>query len=82
MNEITIDLSKKEIRQGPPDGDRILCMPLVKNVPHGHDDWKEVDCPTCGQACWERPVPEGFESITKLCTQCALQETVKKIKRR
>jgi hypothetical protein len=79
--EVTCDLKTNEICIGPPTGDHILCMPLVKNIPQGHDDWKEVDCPNCGQACWDRPVPTGFETMPKMCTQCSLQETVKKIRR-
>jgi hypothetical protein len=75
INEMTIDCQTGRVYEGPPppNQQRILCMPMKKNVPVGQDDWKEVPCPKCGRPCWERPVPESHKNIIKMCTECAVR---------
>ena len=51
----------------------ILCMPLKKNLKGVPSNWREVKCPKCGQACYERPIPA-------LCTECALKEGKKQVR--
>lgn len=59
------------------DGSGILMMPLRKNVPLPRDpDWKLTICPECGRKCWDRPLTEGYRVRKKLCTECALQESM------
>jgi hypothetical protein len=71
IKEATIDLSTGKVTEGPPIGPRILCMPMKKNVPNGRPSWEEVPCPKCGRPCWDRPVPEVYGGVTKMCTECA-----------
>ena len=49
-----------------------LIMPLVANVPKGHEGWKIVKCPECGAACWHRPGQEKARAIAA-CTMRALK---------
>lgn len=53
----------------------IACMPLKKNVPNGHSDWKLVKCPKCGRECWEIPLTEFVrqQGAVALCTECAIR---------
>lgn len=55
-----------------------LMMPLVANIPKPCDpEWKRTTCPSCGQECWERPLPAGIDSSFfdgVLCTECALKK--------
>lgn len=66
----------------PTDQGGILTMPLVENVLRPTDTtWKKTTCPKCGKACWDRPLPEGYQESMfdgKLCTLCALQMGVSK----
>lgn len=39
----------------------ILCMPLKKNLKGVPSNWREVKCPKCGQACYERPIPKDIQ---------------------
>lgn len=56
----------------------IDCMPLKKNIPDASkmSDWKLVDCPVCGEECWEsdrlRQVVKQ-EGCAAACTACALR---------
>lgn len=52
------------------------CMPLKKNVPHGHDDWQPAVCPECGRECWRMPLAKIAEACgaKPLCTECALKK--------
>lgn len=53
---------------------KIACMPLVRNVPEGHDGWKKTKCPVCGSACWYTPLVEmkrELEQTKAYCTMCA-----------
>ena len=36
----------------PTDRGGYICMPLKKNVPEGHADWKPAKCPVCGSVLW------------------------------
>lgn len=58
---------------------RYACMPLKKNIREGHFDWKLVNCPDCGQECWESSVLRNLYKdilpITPVCTECALKKT-------
>lgn len=58
-----------------------FCMPLVKNVPDGHDDWQPAVCPECGRDCWKMPLADIAEELgaKPLCTECALKEGVVKL---
>lgn len=51
-------------------------MPLVKNVSHGHSDWKLTTCPECGRDCWRMPLADIAEATgaIPLCTECALKK--------
>lgn len=51
-------------------------MPLKKNVPHGHSDWKLATCPECGRDCWRMPFADAAEAsgAKPLCTECALKK--------
>lgn len=60
-------------------------MPLVKNIPHPKDErWRKVRCPVCGAECWKTPAVIWNEksNLVKIaaCTECALTETMRKIK--
>ncbi len=58
----------------------IAMMPMWKNVPEGHPDWKLVKCPRCGQPCWDRPALQKLvqqQGAIALCTECAIREDVK-----
>lgn len=59
----------------PTDRGGYACMPLKKNVPEGHSDWKETKCPACGRACWALPQLQTVlnQGATALCTECALR---------
>lgn len=54
-----------------------LVMPLVKNIPKPCDpEWKQTTCPSCGQECWERPLPAGIDRSSfgdELCTECVVK---------
>lgn len=52
------------------------CMPLKKNVPEGHTDWKLVKCPECHRDCWEHPLVElaRTQGAEAFCTECALRK--------
>lgn len=55
------------------------CMPLLKNCPDGHKDWKLTNCPKCGAECWKRPEVSKLENengVIPLCTLCALKEGI------
>lgn len=62
-------------------GDRgYACMPLKSNVPDPkgkgkNDDWKLVNCPTCGAKCWESDLTRQVKAIGigALCTECAIR---------
>ena len=59
----------------PTDRGGYICMPLKKNVPEGHADWKPVKCPVCGRECWTDPARELLvrtQGAIPLCTECAL----------
>lgn len=61
----------------------ILCMPLKKNLKGVPSNWREVKCPKCGQACYERPIPKGYTGLEferALCTECALKEGKKQVR--
>lgn len=55
-----------------------ICMPLLKNIPYPKkDDWKLVDCPICGNGCWEtdahRELLIDNPCLKAACTECALK---------
>lgn len=55
-----------------------LCMPMQKNIPQPkHEDWKLVECPKCGNGCWEseqhRELLKNNPELTAVCTECALR---------
>ena len=52
-----------------------LAMPLLANVPIGHEGWEIVECPICGEECWKRPEQEQLEAqgVKAACTICALK---------
>ncbi len=60
----------------PTDRGGYCCMPLVKNVSHGHSDWKLTTCPECGRDCWRMPLADIAEATgaIPLCTECALKK--------
>ena len=53
-----------------------FCMPLKKNVPEGHPNWKMVRCPECGAECWRLPQADLAEAqgVAGLCTMCAFRK--------
>ena len=63
------------------EGSSVLCMPLEKHLPRNvqdkHPDWKKVNCPCCGMACYEsqrvRAVRDLFPEVKEACTVCALK---------
>ena len=61
---------------------RYACMPLVSNIPIGHDDWRQVNCPVCGSECWEtnlaRYVLKNDSATKAACTLCSLKMAIKK----
>ena len=65
----------------PGDGG-ILAMPMKKNVPVGHEDWKPTTCPICGAECWtsdgHREALMIEPGLRVACTECALQGVVAK----
>ena len=54
-------LMKIEPRK-PTNRGGYYCMPLKKNVPHGHDDWQPSVCPECGRECWRLPLAKIAEA--------------------
>lgn len=61
----------------------ILCMPLKKNLKGVPSNWREVKCPKCGQACYERPIPKGYTCLDlkgQLCTGVCLKEGKKQVR--
>lgn len=58
----------------------VVLMPLLRNVPEGHKDWKLTTCPNCGAKCWTSE-PTQFvvenQGARALCTFCALREGAK-----
>lgn len=56
-----------------------LTMPLVKNIPVGHEGWKKTECPSCGRQCWERPeqkeILKNNPQMGACCTDCALRHS-------
>lgn len=65
----------------PGDGG-ILAMPMKKNIPVGHEDWKLTTCPICGADCWEsdlsRQVQMMEPDLPVACTECALRAGMNK----
>ena len=59
-------------------GERVTAMmPLLRNVPSvDHEDWRLVECPVCGEKCWESGLARWLMSngATAACTDCALKE--------
>lgn len=64
--------------RGINDKGGYACMPLKKNVPVGHTDWKLTTCPECGRECWENPLLSIVKSqgAIALCTECALRKGI------
>jgi hypothetical protein len=64
-------------------GDKgFLCMPMQKNIPNPrHSDWKLVECPNCGNGCWEsdqrRELLKNNLELKAMCTECALVAGIK-----
>ena len=57
-----------------------LAMPLKKNVPAANDiGWRLINCPECGQECWQRPIPDWLKEIlaAEICTECAIRREKK-----
>lgn len=53
-----------------------VMMPLVSNVPVGHEGWVKVPCPECGRDCWRRPEQAELmerPGMKEACTECALR---------
>jgi len=72
------DMRIKVEPRKPTDRGGYYCMPLKKNVPQGHDDWKPAVCPECGRECWRLPLADVAEAsgAKPLCTECALKKGV------
>ena len=69
--------SYKEVRpRGASERGGYFCMPLKKNVPEGHPNWKLVRCPECGIESWRLPQADTAEAqgAVGLCTKCALRK--------
>jgi hypothetical protein len=56
-------------------------MPLKSNIPEPnqdgkHQDWKLVNCPECGNECWESDKSREVQKtgVVALCTHCALKK--------
>lgn len=59
-----------------PEDKGFVCLPMKKNVPTGHEDWKLVSCPVCGEECWESELAREVlkhGNMTGACTECALR---------
>lgn len=56
---------------------RVLCLPMVSNIPSGREGWKKTACPVCGRECWI--TPRHAEELAKepeikmACTECAMR---------
>jgi len=63
-----------------------VCMPLKRNIPEPnangkHEDWKLVNCPACGEECWESDVARRLvkaRGVDALCTKCALRASLRR----
>ena len=68
---------KSNIKPYHPDNKRILCLPMVSNIPSGREGWKKTTCPICGRGCWI--TPRHAEELAKepeiktACTECAMR---------
>lgn len=53
-----------------------VCMPMLKNIPQRHKNWKLVECPECGAPCWRTPEHDLVErtGAIALCTECVLRK--------
>jgi hypothetical protein len=61
----------ERMRADNPGQQLVLMMPRLVNVPESPGpEARQVDCPTCGEPCWWRPMPPGFGA---LCSECALR---------
>lgn len=56
---------------------RILCLPMVYNIPMGREGWRKTTCPVCGRECWITPrhaeTLKKEPKIKSACTECALR---------
>ena len=55
----------------------ILAMPMKKNIPVGHEDWRLTTCPICGAECWESALSRQVQilepDLLVACTECAIR---------
>lgn len=68
---------KATVKPWLPQDKGFICLPLKKNVPEGNEDWKLVECPSCGRECWESDLAREVKShgnMVGLCTECALRQ--------
>jgi hypothetical protein len=66
-----------------PGDSGILCMPMQKYIPSpSSEDWKLVECPKCGNGCWEsyahRELLKNDPEMKAACTECALRAGIKR----
>lgn len=71
----------KEITIEPwkPQDKGHICLPLKRNIPEGHKDWKMVKCPICNSECWESDLARqviGHGNMIGVCTECAIKTVV------
>lgn len=65
-----------QVKPWKPEDKGHICLPLKKNIPTGHSDWKLVKCPICGEECWESDLARQVlkhGNMTGVCTLCALK---------
>jgi RNase P subunit RPR2 len=63
-----------------PQDKGYICLPLKRNVPIPHPDWKLTICPKCGEECWESDLAREVLShgnAIGACTTCALRAGLK-----
>ena len=56
---------------------KILCLPMVRNIPQVREGWRKAACPVCGRECWITPrhaeTLKKEPKIKSACTECVLR---------
>jgi hypothetical protein len=77
VTELTLDFRTGWLYEGPPSGHQVLCMPMKINIPEGKPGWKDAVCPVCGRECWDKPIPEGYKALSRMCTECCIRVVIR-----
>lgn len=71
---------KEKVSLSPwkPGDKGYIALPLKMNVPDPqHEDWKLIQCPVCGDDCWESDLAREVlksEGMKAACTMCTLRK--------